>query len=75
MVYLLLLSQDPQGNRIAQWLNQTPSFGILQLELVINQGALLGSYQIVVENPPNYNTYHWFTMEEYGEYHCEAYLL
>uniref|UniRef100_A0A670KHM3 Alpha-2-macroglobulin like 1 n=1 Tax=Podarcis muralis TaxID=64176 RepID=A0A670KHM3_PODMU len=74
MVYLLLLSQDPQGNRIAQWLNQTPSFGILQLELVINQGALLGSYQIVVENPPNYNTYHWFTMEEYGEYHCEAYL-
>nr|XP_028568281.1 LOW QUALITY PROTEIN: ovostatin-like [Podarcis muralis] len=64
-MYPAIYIQDPQGNRIAQWLNQTPSFGILQLELVINQGALLGSYQIVVENPPNYNTYHWFTMEEY----------
>nr|XP_034996718.1 ovostatin-like [Zootoca vivipara] len=64
-MYPAIYIQDPQGNRIAQWLNQTPSFGILQYEIVINQGAILGSYQIIVENPPNFNTYHWFTVEEY----------
>ncbi|XP_020670352.3 ovostatin isoform X1 [Pogona vitticeps] len=66
-VYPLIYVQDPQGNRIAQWLNQAPSHGILQLELQIFQDTHLGSYQITVhdDDKPNYSTSQWFSVEEY----------
>ncbi|KAJ6658291.1 hypothetical protein lerEdw1_020563 [Lerista edwardsae] len=48
-MYPLIYIEDPQGNRIAQWLNQSSDSGILQLELPIAQGAPLGMYRIVVQ--------------------------
>ncbi|XP_062975072.1 ovostatin-like isoform X2 [Elgaria multicarinata webbii] len=69
-MYPLIYIQDPQGNRIAQWLNQRPSFGILQLELQMVPDTNLGSYQIVVESTsseeiPSRKIYQWFSIEEY----------
>ncbi|XP_066468770.1 ovostatin-like [Tiliqua scincoides] len=49
-VYQLIYMEDPQGNRIAQWLNQSSDSGILQLELKIVQGAMLGTYNIKVQD-------------------------
>nr|XP_060619440.1 ovostatin-like [Anolis sagrei ordinatus] len=63
--YALIYIQDPQGNRVAQWLNQSPSHGILQLEYQTIQDTRLGTYQFVVESKPGSSTYHWFSMEEY----------
>lgn len=51
-VYPLIYMEDPQGNRIAQWLNQSSDSGILQLELKIAKGAMLGSYSVKVEGTP-----------------------
>ncbi|XP_042307566.1 ovostatin-like [Sceloporus undulatus] len=64
-VYPLIYIQDPQGNRVAQWLNQSATHGILQNEFQTVQDTTLGTYQLVVDNKPSYNTYHWFSMEEY----------
>ncbi|XP_007428599.1 ovostatin-like isoform X1 [Python bivittatus] len=64
-MYPSIYIQDPKGNRIAQWLNQSAAFGILQLEFLTVQDANLGSYQIIVEHAPNRYTYHWFSLEEY----------
>ncbi|KAJ7316257.1 hypothetical protein JRQ81_002419 [Phrynocephalus forsythii] len=66
-MYPLIYIQDPQGNRIAQWLNQTPSYGILQLELQIVQDTNLGNYQITVHDndKPSYSTSQSFSVEEY----------
>uniref|UniRef100_A0A803TV16 Uncharacterized protein n=1 Tax=Anolis carolinensis TaxID=28377 RepID=A0A803TV16_ANOCA len=63
--YVRIYIQDPQGNRVAQWLNQSPSHEILQLEFQTIQDTRLGSYQIVVESKPGSSTYHWFMIDEY----------
>ncbi|KAH0628658.1 hypothetical protein JD844_010057 [Phrynosoma platyrhinos] len=64
-VYPLIYIQDPQGNRVAQWLNQSATHGILQNEFQTVQDTTLGTYQLIVDNKPNFNTHHWFSMEEY----------
>ncbi|XP_063150605.1 ovostatin-like [Candoia aspera] len=64
-MYQSIYIQDPKGNRIAQWLNQSAAFGILQLEFLTVQDATLGSYQIIVEHTPNSYVYHSFSLEEY----------
>uniref|UniRef100_A0A7N5JHF9 Ovostatin-like n=1 Tax=Ailuropoda melanoleuca TaxID=9646 RepID=A0A7N5JHF9_AILME len=64
-MYTSIYIQDPKGNRIAQWLNQKASFGILQLEFPTVEDANLGTYQIIVEDKPKSNAYHWFSLEQY----------
>ncbi|XP_077202374.1 ovostatin-like [Paroedura picta] len=63
--YPLIYITDPRSNRIAQWENQTSSFGFLQLELQLDEAAILGYYRIVGEDENSSSTSRWFEMKEY----------
>ncbi|XP_023968757.2 ovostatin-like [Chrysemys picta bellii] len=63
--YPLIVLQDPQRNRIFQWLDVTSKTAIVQLSFPLIQEPILGSYEIVVEKKSGDKTYHWFTVEEY----------
>ncbi|CAM4441061.1 unnamed protein product [Caretta caretta] len=64
-MYPLIILQDPQGNRIFQWLDVTSNNAIVQLSFPLIQEPILGSYDIIVEKMSGDKTYHWFTVEEY----------
>lgn len=57
--------QDPNGIRIAQWLNQTTARKILQLSHKLSSEAAEGSYRIRVEADGE-QALRWFKVEEYG---------
>ncbi|XP_044834940.1 ovostatin-like [Mauremys mutica] len=63
--YPLIILQDPQRNRIFQWLDVTSKNAIVQLSFPLIQEPILGSYEIIVEKKSGDKTYHWFTVEEY----------
>ncbi|XP_067406891.1 ovostatin-like [Emydura macquarii macquarii] len=63
--YPLITLQDPQDNRIFQWLDVTSKNAIVQLSFPLIQEPILGSYTIIVEKTTGDKTYHWFTVEEY----------
>ncbi|XP_077114603.1 alpha-2-macroglobulin-like [Ranitomeya variabilis] len=52
--------QDPQKNRISQWLNVTVNQGIAERSLVLSSEPILGEYSIRIKD-----TSHTFTVEEY----------
>lgn len=60
------LSQDVNGNRIGQWLNQTAKSKILQLSHALNSEAAEGTYRIHVDMNDDRTT-HLFKVEKYGE--------
>lgn len=60
-----ILQQDPNGIRIAQWLNQTTGGRILQLSHKLTSEAAEGSYQIRVEADGD-QARRWFKVEQYG---------
>ncbi|XP_073541265.1 alpha-2-macroglobulin-like [Phyllobates terribilis] len=52
--------QDPEKNRIGQWLNVTINQGIAELSLALSSEPILGEYSIRIKD-----TSHSFTVEEY----------
>ncbi|XP_078507573.1 alpha-2-macroglobulin-like protein 1 isoform X4 [Lissotriton helveticus] len=46
--YPLILVQDPNGNRIVQWVNVTPQQGITDLSFPLSSEPALGTYNIKV---------------------------
>ncbi|NXT25668.1 A2ML1 protein, partial [Syrrhaptes paradoxus] len=59
-ITLLLPTQDPKGNRIAQWLNVTSVGGIVDLSFPLAAEALVGEYTIKMPDRT-----HTFRVEEY----------
>lgn len=59
-----LWRQDPERNRIAQWLNVKPDHGIVQLFFQLPSEPSLGTYTISVDNKAFMN----FDVKEYGWY-------
>ncbi|XP_011607095.2 alpha-2-macroglobulin-like [Takifugu rubripes] len=64
LLYNTIALEDPNGVRIAQWLNQTAEGKILQLSHKLNSEAAEGSYQIRVEADGE-QTRRWFKVEKY----------
>lgn len=56
--------QDPEYNRIAEWLNVKPNHGIVDLSFPLASEASLGRYTISVQQNMAQKT---FSVEEYGE--------
>ncbi|NXE97122.1 OVOS protein, partial [Menura novaehollandiae] len=57
--------QDPQKNKIFQWLEVTSKHGIVQLSFPLIPEPILGSYHITVETKSGAKEYHYFRVEEY----------
>ncbi|NWW72562.1 OVOS protein, partial [Climacteris rufus] len=57
--------QDPQQNKILQWLEVTSKHGIVQLSFPLIPEPILGSYYITVEKKSGDKEYHSFRVEEY----------
>ncbi|KAL3999243.1 Rab11 family-interacting protein 3/4 [Sarotherodon galilaeus] len=62
--YDVIEVQDPNGNRIGQWLNETSNSRILQLSYSLDTEAREGSYQIIVSMGER-KIYHNFKVEKY----------
>ncbi|XP_038615592.1 ovostatin-like [Tachyglossus aculeatus] len=63
--YPIITLQDPDQNRIFQWLDVKSTKGIVQLSFQLISEPILGQYSIVAETSTGEKTYHWFTVEEY----------
>ncbi|NXK98087.1 OVOS protein, partial [Formicarius rufipectus] len=57
--------QDPERNKIFQWLEITSKNGIVQLSFPLIPEPILGSYSITVETKSGEKEYHSFRVEEY----------
>ncbi|NWT16940.1 OVOS protein, partial [Vireo altiloquus] len=57
--------QDPEQNKIFQWLEVTSKHGIAQLSFPLISEPILGSYQIIVEKKSGEKEYLFFRVEEY----------
>ena len=57
--------QDPNNNRIAQWLNVVPNQGIVDLSFQLAPEATLGTYSVAVADGKTFGT---FSVEEYGRW-------
>ncbi|NXA70340.1 OVOS protein, partial [Mohoua ochrocephala] len=57
--------QDPEQNKIFQWLEVTSKHGIAQLSFPLIPEPILGSYQITVETKSGEKEYQFFRVEEY----------
>lgn len=64
---LWICIQDPNSNRIAQWLNQSTVSGILDLSHPMSAEATQGSYIITAWNEKGEQTSQNFDVKEYGE--------
>ncbi|KYO35579.1 alpha-2-macroglobulin isoform X2 [Alligator mississippiensis] len=64
-MYPLITIQDPQGNRIFQWLDVTSQTAIVQLMFQLIKEPILGDYQITVEKRSGDKIRHTFTAKEY----------
>ncbi|XP_031526558.2 alpha-2-macroglobulin-like protein 1 [Vicugna pacos] len=60
--YSMVELQDPNSNRIAQWLNVAPKQGIVDLSFQLAPEATLGTYTVAVVEG---NTFGTFSVEEY----------
>ncbi|XP_007537691.1 alpha-2-macroglobulin-like protein 1 [Erinaceus europaeus] len=60
--YSLVELQDPNSNRIAQWLEVVPEQGIIDLSFQLAPEASLGTYTVVVAEGKTFGT---FSVEEY----------
>ncbi|KFQ08881.1 Ovostatin, partial [Leptosomus discolor] len=57
--------QDPEQNRIFQWLEVASKHGIVQLSFPLILEPILGYYRITVEKTSGEKEYQFFTVEEY----------
>ncbi|NXW37052.1 OVOS protein, partial [Phaetusa simplex] len=57
--------QDPEQNKIFQWLDVASKHGIVQLSFPLIPEPILGSYHITVEKKSGGKEYQFFTVEEY----------
>uniref|UniRef100_A0AAY5L6B0 Alpha-2-macroglobulin-like n=1 Tax=Esox lucius TaxID=8010 RepID=A0AAY5L6B0_ESOLU len=64
-MYRTVELQDPNSNRIAQWLNQSTVSGILDLAHPMSPEATQGSYIITAWNEKGDKTSHNFDIKEY----------
>uniref|UniRef100_A0A8C1N5T4 Uncharacterized protein n=1 Tax=Cyprinus carpio TaxID=7962 RepID=A0A8C1N5T4_CYPCA len=62
--------QDPNSNRIGQWLNQTTRIGILDLSHSMSPEAAQGFYMITAWDDKNQKISHTFEIKEYDAYLC-----
>ncbi|TKC52175.1 hypothetical protein EI555_018153 [Monodon monoceros] len=60
--YSVVELQDPNDNRIAQWLNVVPKEGIVDLSFQLAPEATLGTYSVAVAEGKTFGT---FSVEEY----------
>ncbi|NXG23880.1 OVOS protein, partial [Grallaria varia] len=57
--------QDPERNKIFQWLEVSSKHGIVQLSFPLIPEPILGSYHIIVETKSGEKENHHFRVEEY----------
>lgn len=67
LVHLSPTHQDPEQNKIFQWLEVTSKHGIVQLSFPLIPEPILGTYHITVEKSSGEKQYQFFTVEEYGK--------
>ncbi|XP_008048508.1 alpha-2-macroglobulin-like protein 1 [Carlito syrichta] len=60
--YSMVELQDPNSNRIAQWLEVVPEHGIVDLSFQLAPEATLGTYTVAVADGKTFGT---FSVEEY----------
>ncbi|XP_033078778.1 alpha-2-macroglobulin-like protein 1 isoform X1 [Trachypithecus francoisi] len=60
--YSMVELQDPNSNRIAQWLEVAPEQGIVDLSFQLAPEAMLGTYTVAVAEGKTFGT---FSVEEY----------
>ncbi|NXO52354.1 OVOS protein, partial [Aramus guarauna] len=65
LVHLSPTLQDPEQNKIFQWLDVTSKHGIVQLSFPLIPEPILGTYHITVEKSSGEKQYQFFTVEEY----------
>lgn len=65
MQLLFIWTQDPNTNRIAQWLDVAPRQGIVDLSFQLAPEATLGTYTVTVAEGKTFST---FSVEEYGRW-------
>uniref|UniRef100_UPI0037E9016A alpha-2-macroglobulin-like protein 1 n=1 Tax=Semicossyphus pulcher TaxID=241346 RepID=UPI0037E9016A len=63
--YKVVALQDPNSNRIAQWLDQHITGGILDLSHEMIPEAVEGTYKIIVTTDKEEKIEHSFTIQEY----------
>ncbi|XP_010573752.1 PREDICTED: ovostatin-like [Haliaeetus leucocephalus] len=63
--YPRIIIEDPEQNKIFQWLEVTSKHGIVQLSFPLISEPILGSYHITVEKKSGEKEYQFFTVEEY----------
>ncbi|NWU24736.1 OVOS protein, partial [Dyaphorophyia castanea] len=64
-MYPRIIIEDPEQNKIFQWLEVTSKQGIAQLSFPLIPEPILGSYQITVETKSGEKEYQSFRVEEY----------
>lgn len=67
LVPLFPTLQDPEQNKIFQWLDVASKHGIAQLSFPLIPEPILGSYHITVEKRSGEKEHQFFTVEEYGK--------
>ncbi|KFQ69904.1 Ovostatin, partial [Phaethon lepturus] len=63
--YPRIIIEDPEQNKIFQWLEVAPKHGIVQLSFQLIPEPILGSYHITVEKSSGEKEYQFFRVEEY----------
>ncbi|XP_076201767.1 ovostatin-like [Aptenodytes patagonicus] len=63
--YPRIVIEDPEQNKIFQWLEVASKHGIVQLSFPLIPEPILGSYNIIVEKSSGEKEYQFFTVEEY----------
>ncbi|KFP70300.1 Ovostatin, partial [Acanthisitta chloris] len=63
--YPRIIIEDPEQNKIFQWLEVASKHGIVQLSFPLISEPILGSYHITVETKSGTKEYHFFRVEEY----------
>ncbi|XP_059694373.1 ovostatin-like [Haemorhous mexicanus] len=63
--YPRIIIEDPEQNKIFQWLEVTSKRGIVQLSFPLIPEPILGTYQITVETKSGGREYQSFRVEEY----------
>ncbi|KFZ67431.1 Ovostatin, partial [Podiceps cristatus] len=63
--YPRITIEDPEQNKIFQWLDVASKYGIVQLSFPLIPEPILGSYHIMVEKSSGEKQYQFFTVEEY----------
>ncbi|KAM6093422.1 ovostatin-like [Theristicus caerulescens] len=63
--YPRIIIEDPDQNKIFQWLDVASQHGIVQLSFPLIPEPILGSYHITVEKSSGQKEYQFFTVQEY----------